>query len=242
MSRSCTSRRSIEGDPEALQTVLERAHDPVVAVVEHRLELEAADPLVLDRAGFERPAQQSSDLGRDDEVVALLAIERPAEAMLGLPAAVPGRGVEIAHAAVPRRSRRSPPPRRPRPCRTDRRAAPCRGRARDTETPVRPSLRVGNRRRAHSSGSVPNRKRVAFGRAGFRPPRRLGLGDVAGEDGDDADPLAVRGHHHIERLRLVQPEHGLEHLHHEVARRVVVVEQNDLVQARTLGAASSSWS
>ena len=66
-------------DAEPLQAVLERAHHAVVAVVEHGLELEAAEPLVLDRVGAERPAQDAADLGRDDIVVARLAVERAAE-------------------------------------------------------------------------------------------------------------------------------------------------------------------
>ena len=89
-------------DPEPLQAVLERAHHAVVAVVEHGLEFEAAEPLILDGVGPERPAQDAADLGRYDVVAARLAIERPAERMLGKSAPVPRRGVEIAHAAVPR--------------------------------------------------------------------------------------------------------------------------------------------
>ena len=89
-------------DPEPLEAVLERAHDAVVAVVEHGLELEPAQPLVLDGVRPQRPAQDAADLGRYDVVAARLAIERPAERVLGKPSSVPWRGVEIAHAAVPR--------------------------------------------------------------------------------------------------------------------------------------------
>src|ERR1700733_10436214 len=88
-------------DAKALQAVLERAHDAVVAVVEHRLELRPADPLVFDRAWLQRPPQDAADLTRDDELAAGFTIKRPADTMLGLPAAVPGRSVEIAHAPVP---------------------------------------------------------------------------------------------------------------------------------------------
>src|SRR5271166_1608888 len=89
-------------DAEALQAVLERAHDPVVAVVEHRLELQSPGPLILDRARFQRPAQHAADLGRDDELGAGLAIKRSADAVLRQPAPVPGGSVDIAYALVPR--------------------------------------------------------------------------------------------------------------------------------------------
>ena len=90
-------------DAEALQAVLERAHHAVVAVVEDGLKFEAAEPLILDGVRSERPAQHAADLGRYDEVGARLAVERAPERMLGEPASVPWRGVEIAHAPAPRR-------------------------------------------------------------------------------------------------------------------------------------------
>jgi hypothetical protein len=89
-------------DSEPLQAVLERPHHAVVAIVEHGLEFETAEPLVLDRIGSERPAQHTADLGRDGEVGAGLTIERAPERVFGEPASVPGRGVEVAHPAVPR--------------------------------------------------------------------------------------------------------------------------------------------
>src|SRR5689334_19812754 len=40
-------------------------------------------------------------------------------------------------------------------------------------------------------------QRIALGAAGVGGARRLGLGDVPGEDGDDADAAAVGGYHHL---------------------------------------------
>ena len=89
-------------DAEALQAVLERAHHAVVAVVQDRLEFEAAAPFAArERPGLQRAAQRAADLAGNDELVARLAIERAADPMFGLALAVPGRGVEIADAAVP---------------------------------------------------------------------------------------------------------------------------------------------
>src|SRR5262249_12694358 len=59
---------------------------------------------------------------------------------------------------------------------------------------------------------------------------RLGIGDVLGIDRDDAGAAPVGGHHYPIGVVGVHAEHGLEHLHHEFARRVVVVEQDDLPQ------------
>src|SRR5208282_5870417 len=74
-----------------------------VAVVEDGFEFEPANPFAaIERAGFEGPAQEAPDLGRDDEFASGLPVERAAEAMFGLPAAVPRRGVEVAHPALPR--------------------------------------------------------------------------------------------------------------------------------------------
>ncbi len=91
-------------DSEPLEAVLERAHDAVVAVVKHRLKLEAAEPLILDGVGAERPAQDAANFGRNDILIARLAIERAAERMLGQSAPIPRGRIEIAHAAVPSRA------------------------------------------------------------------------------------------------------------------------------------------
>ena len=88
-------------DSEPLEAVLERAHHAVVAVVEDGLKLEAAEPLILDGVGAERPPEHAADFGRNDVLIARLAVERAAERMLGESASVPGGRIEIAHAAVP---------------------------------------------------------------------------------------------------------------------------------------------
>ena len=88
-------------DSEPLEAVLEGAHHAVVAVVEDSLKLEAAEPLILDGVGAERAAEDAADFGRDEILIARLAVERAAERMLGEPSSIPGRRIEIAHAAVP---------------------------------------------------------------------------------------------------------------------------------------------
>src|SRR5208282_1306811 len=79
-------------------------------------------------------------------------------------------------------------------------------------------------------------QRIALRRAGLGAAGGLGLGDVLREHGHDADAFAMRCHHHVERLGFVEPEHRLQHLHHEVAGRVVIIEQNDFMQTWTLDA------
>ena len=167
--------------------------------------------------------------------------------MLGLPASVPRRGVEIAHAAVPGRADE-----RRRLVVLDlveefaeRRGAEAEFGHADVRAPelarfqgrrfaplMSGALRL--ERRGSFLGLGAEAQRIALGRAGLSAARRLGLGDVLGEHGHDADALRVRGHHHVERLRFVQAKHRLQDLDHEVARRIVVVEQHDLVQARTV--------
>ena len=88
-------------DSESLQAVLEGAHHAVVAVVEDSLKLEAAAPLILDGVGPERAAEDTANFGRDDIVIARLAVERATERMFGQTAPIPGRRIEIVHAAVP---------------------------------------------------------------------------------------------------------------------------------------------
>src|SRR5712671_174062 len=77
-------------------------------------------------------------------------------------------------------------------------------------------------------------ERIAFGAAGVGRARRLGLGDIPGIDRDHADAAAVRRHHHVVGLVLVHAELRLEDRDDELARREVVVDQNDLVQTRPL--------
>src|SRR5580658_8154256 len=120
-----------------------------------------------------------------------------------------------------------------------------------TLTLVRPSLRLFRGGRTAplmpQASSTPSRprtggdlffrfgseaQRITLGRAGFGAAGGLGLGDVLHEHGDDADAFAMRGHHNVERLSFVEAENRLQHLDHEVARGIIVVEQYDLVQAR----------
>src|SRR5262244_3279657 len=75
-------------------------------------------------------------------------------------------------------------------------------------------------------------QRIALAAAGLGPARRLGLGDVPGIDGDHANAAPMGGHHHAIGLVLAHAELTLEHGDHELPRGVIVVEQNDLVQAR----------
>jgi len=64
---------------------------------------------------------------------------------------------------------------------------------------------------------------------------RLGLGDVAGIDRDHAHPALMRRQHHVIGALAAHAEDGFEHLDDEFARRVVVVQQNHLVERRALG-------
>src|SRR4051794_15369724 len=75
---------------------------------------------------------------------------------------------------------------------------------------------------------------IALGAAGVGGARRLGLGDVLGEHGDDADAAAVRRDHHLVGLILSHAKLGLQHRDDEFARREIVIDQDDLVQSRPL--------
>src|SRR5262245_15606431 len=77
-------------------------------------------------------------------------------------------------------------------------------------------------------------ERIALGAAHFRSFFRLRLRHVAGINRDDAGALLVRCHHHLVGVAFVHPEYGLEYLHDELARSVIIVEQDDLPQRRTL--------
>src|SRR4029079_9222593 len=69
-------------------------------------------------------------------------------------------------------------------------------------------------------------ERITLALAQFGRLLGLGLSDVAGEHRDHAGAALVRRHHHPVGLAFVHPEHRLQHLHDELARRVVVVEQD----------------
>jgi hypothetical protein len=238
-------------DSKPLQAVFKGAHHAVVAVVEDGLKLEAAEPLILDRIRAKRTPEHAPDLGRDDVLVARLAVERAAQRMFGESASVPGRRIEGAHAAVPGGA-------------DDRRRLVvidlieefAQGRGAQTEfghADVRPAkltrLQGCEIGAAHVRDSLlkaaearlffrlcAETQRIALGRASFGAARGLGLGDVLREHRHDADALAMGRRHHAERLGFIETKHGLEHPDHEVARRIVVVEENDFVQARTLNA------
>ena len=98
-----------------------------------------------------------------------------------------------------------------------------------------PTPESGESRPAYSSGSVVNRSGYPL----FRPASVARVALVSAMslriDGDDADAAPVRGDHHAVRLVLAHAELRLEHGDHEFARREVVVDENDLVEARPLG-------
>src|ERR1043165_7985168 len=74
---------------------------------------------------------------------------------------------------------------------------------------------------------------------GFREVRRLGhlgLGDLERVHPGDADPVVVDVAHDRDGVALVLVKHGLQHPDHELARRVIVVVQQDLVHRGLLGA------
>jgi hypothetical protein len=57
--------------------------------------------------------------------------------------------------------------------------------------------------------------------------------DVSGVDGNDAGTSPMRGHHHSIGLLLAHAEFRLEHSHDKLSWRVVIVDQDDLVKARS---------
>jgi len=76
-------------------------------------------------------------------------------------------------------------------------------------------------------------QRITLAAACVRRSRRLALGDVLREHGDHADAALMRGDHHPIRLILIHAELRLEHSDHKFPGRIVVVQQDDLVQARS---------
>jgi hypothetical protein len=78
-------------------------------------------------------------------------------------------------------------------------------------------------------------QRIALGRACLGGARRLGLGDVAGEDRHHASAKPVRSDHHGLGAPFAETELGLQHRDDEFARRIVVVEQDHFVQTRPFG-------
>ena len=63
----------------------------------------------------------------------------------------------------------------------------------------------------------------------------LGLGHLVGIDATDADTLVMHMEHDTRGIFTAFVEETLQHVHHKLHRRVVVVQQQHLVQARLLG-------
>src|SRR5580704_12071072 len=65
--------------------------------------------------------------------------------------------------------------------------------------------------------------------------RHLGLRDLVGEDAAFPDAVLVNMHHNAVGRFLVLIEKALQHMHHELHRGVVVIEQKHPVKTRPLG-------
>jgi putative hydrolase of the HAD superfamily len=64
--------------------------------------------------------------------------------------------------------------------------------------------------------------------------RDFRLGHLVRENADHRQPFFVHGQHDVERLCVGQAKEPFQHMHHEFHRRVIIVQQHDLVQRRTL--------
>ena len=85
---------------QALEALVDRAHDPVVAEVEDGIDRRRALEILAGlgrRVGAEEPA----DLGREHELVAWFVVQRLAHAHLREPGTVQGRGVEMPDPGLP---------------------------------------------------------------------------------------------------------------------------------------------
>src|SRR5258707_9560682 len=78
-------------------------------------------------------------------------------------------------------------------------------------------------------------QRIALGAAGIGGAGRFGLGDVLGEDRDHAHAAPVRCDHDLVGLVLGHSEFRLQDGDDKFAGREVVVDEDDLVQARPFG-------
>ena len=87
-------------EAEPLEAFLDRAHDPVVAEVEHRVDRWSASE-GLAWLGRDVCAQESPDLRGEGEVVARFVLERFSDPDLCKAMPVQGRGVEGADARIP---------------------------------------------------------------------------------------------------------------------------------------------
>jgi len=84
-----------------MQAVLDRAHDAIVGVVEHGIERQhRREHAAVDALGRVLRLQQPADLGGEHDVVALVAAQRLADAMLAPAMAVERRGIDEAHTGV----------------------------------------------------------------------------------------------------------------------------------------------
>ena len=93
-------------EPETAETGLERTHHPVIAVVVDEAPVRLDDELVRHRRFGPAFLEQATDLGGEDETVAGLRAQETPEPRLRQPQPVERRGVEPAHAGVPRRRQR----------------------------------------------------------------------------------------------------------------------------------------
>ena len=74
----------------------------------------------------------------------------------------------------------------------------------------------------------------------FNHLRHLGLRHLEGENAADTDAVAVDVQHDLDRVFAVLVEELLQDVNDELHRRVVVVENEDLVQA-TAWSLNGSW-
>jgi hypothetical protein len=87
---------------QALQRLRIGPHDPVIGIVPDHLEIEPAHPWrAVEGLGVFRAGELAADLGRDEELVARLGAQEPAEPVFGKSASIPGRGVVVAHTRIP---------------------------------------------------------------------------------------------------------------------------------------------
>ncbi len=85
---------------EPQQRLLEGSQRAIAAIVEGRLERQAARAPAFDRLALAERRHPAPDLGGEDEAVARLAAQRVAIEQLAAAVAVVGRGVEVAKACV----------------------------------------------------------------------------------------------------------------------------------------------
>ena len=62
----------------------------------------------------------------------------------------------------------------------------------------------------------------------------LGFGDLMGKDPHDSQTFLMHGQHDLEGLRVGHSEETFQHMHDKFHRRVVVIQQHDLVKRRAL--------